>query len=801
MADYLEELNEVQRQAVLQTDGAVMIIAGAGSGKTRVLTYRIAHLIEKGVDPFNILSLTFTNKAAREMKERIAKVVGDEARNLWMGTFHSVFARILRIEAEKIGYTQNFTIYDSDDSKSLIRDILKEQGLDDKVYKPSLVLNRISSAKNNLFNWRDYQENTELINDDKLSGKPHIGLLFEIYSKRCFKSTAMDFDDILFNTYRLLQEHPDVLYKYQQKFRYVMVDEFQDTNFAQYIIVRKLAAQFQNVCVVGDDAQSIYAFRGANIQNILNFEKDYPEIKTFKLEQNYRSTKTIVQAANSVIVNNKNQLQKEVWTDNSGGEKIKVLRALSDNEEGNLVANSIFQEKMNKQLNNNDFAILYRTNAQSRSMEEALRRMNIPYRIFGGVSFYNRKEIKDLLAYFRLAVNPNDEEAIKRIINYPTRGIGKTTLDKLTVSASQSEVSLWGMISNIHEFNVGLNSGTRDKISEFATMIKSWQIMLRDQPAYELASHIAGACGLLHELYNDRTPEGISHYENIQELLNGIKEFSDGGKVPLEAPSAEQDIHALRTLDLYLQDIALLTDADNTKDNDNNKVSLMTIHSSKGLEFKNVFIVGLEENLFPSQMAISSRSELEEERRLFYVAITRAETKLTFSFAASRYRWGNLVMSEPSRFLEEVDADCLEIIAPKITPANTFNDDDLRDSWSNHGTPTKYSSSNKPIYKPGNKPSYPSKTAKPTIQPQAPAPAGFKKVGQAAPKPMGVTTDFQADDPAQILAGMSVEHQRFGIGNVISLEGRFPDSKATILFDDHGQKQLLLKFAKLKIVK
>lgn len=801
MADYLEELNEVQRQAVLQTDGAVMIIAGAGSGKTRVLTYRIAHLIEKGVDPFNILSLTFTNKAAREMKERIAKVVGDEARNLWMGTFHSVFARILRIEAEKIGYTQNFTIYDSDDSKSLIRDILKEQGLDDKVYKPSLVLNRISSAKNNLFNWRDYQENTELINDDKLSGKPHIGLLFEIYSKRCFKSTAMDFDDILFNTYRLLQEHPDVLYKYQQKFRYVMVDEFQDTNFAQYIIVRKLAAQFQNVCVVGDDAQSIYAFRGANIQNILNFEKDYPEIKTFKLEQNYRSTKTIVQAANSVIVNNKNQLQKEVWTDNSGGEKIKVLRALSDNEEGNLVANSIFQEKMNKQLNNSDFAILYRTNAQSRSMEEALRRMNIPYRIFGGVSFYNRKEIKDLLAYFRLAVNPNDEEAIKRIINYPTRGIGKTTLDKLTVSASQSEVSLWGMISNIHEFNVGLNSGTRDKISEFATMIKSWQIMLRDQTAYELASHIAGACGLLHELYNDRTPEGISHYENIQELLNGIKEFSDGGKVPLEAPSAEQDIHALRTLDLYLQDIALLTDADNTKDNDNNKVSLMTIHSSKGLEFKNVFIVGLEENLFPSQMAISSRSELEEERRLFYVAITRAETKLTFSFAASRYRWGNLVMSEPSRFLEEVDADCLEIIAPKITPANTFNDDDLRDSWSNHGTPTKYSSTNKPIYKPGIKPSYPSKTAKPNSQPQAPAPAGFKKVGQAAPKPMGTATDFQADDPSLIVAGMSVEHQRFGIGNVISLEGRFPDSKATILFDDHGQKQLLLKFAKLKIVK
>ncbi|HQF29605.1 MAG TPA: UvrD-helicase domain-containing protein, partial [Bacteroidia bacterium] len=472
MSGYLEKLNEVQREAVLQSDGAVMIIAGAGSGKTRVLTYRIAHLIEKGIDPFNILSLTFTNKAAREMKERISKVVGDEARNLWMGTFHSVFAKILRMEADKIGFPTNFTIYDSDDSKGLIRDILKEQGLDDKIYKPSLVLNRISSAKNNLFNWQDYKENTELINDDQLSGKPKLALLFELYSKRCFKASAMDFDDILYYTWKLLQEHPDVLYKYQTKFKYVMVDEFQDTNFAQYIIVRKLAAQHQNVCVVGDDAQSIYAFRGANIQNILNFEKDYPEIKTFKLEQNYRSTKMIVQAANSVILNNKNQLKKDVWTDNHHGEKIKVMRALSDNEEGAMVASSIYEDKMNHQLHNKDFAILYRTNAQSRSMEEAPRRLNIPYKVYGGVSFYNRKEIKDLLAYFRLAINPNDEEAVKRIINYPARGIGKTTLDKVIMTAATSNVSPWQVISDINQFGAGINSGIRDKIAEFATMIK-----------------------------------------------------------------------------------------------------------------------------------------------------------------------------------------------------------------------------------------------------------------------------------------------------------------------------------------
>jgi|JI10StandDraft_1071094.scaffolds.fasta_scaffold83123_1 DNA helicase-2/ATP-dependent DNA helicase PcrA len=808
MQNYLDQLNEVQREAVIQTEGPVMIIAGAGSGKTRVLTYRIAHLIEKGTDPFNILSLTFTNKAAREMKERISKVVGNEARNLWMGTFHSVFARILRMEADKINYPSNFTIYDTDDSKSLIRDILKEQNLDDKIYKPSVVLNRISSAKNNLFNWMEYQGSTELVSDDNSTGKPKMGMIFEMYSKRCFKAGAMDFDDILYNTWKLFHEHPEVLYKYQLKFKYVMVDEFQDTNFAQYIIVKKLSAMHQNICVVGDDAQSIYAFRGANIQNILNFEKDFSELKTFKLEQNYRSTKNIVKAANSVITYNKNQLKKDVWTDNHSGEKIKVLKALSDNEEGNQVALSIFEEKMNRRLRNKDFAILYRTNAQSRSMEEALRRQNIPYRVFGGVSFYNRKEIKDLLAYFRMAINNVDEEAMKRIINYPARGIGKTTVDRIVVHAAQENVSTWQVIENIHEFKAGINGGIRDKIAEFGTMVKSWNIMLKNHTAYELASHIANASGLLHELYNDRTPEGVSHYENVQELLNGIREFSENGKIPLESPSAEQDLPTLRTLDLYMQDIALLTDADNDKDGDTDKVALMTIHSAKGLEFKNVYVVGLEENLFPSQLSVNSRTELEEERRLFYVAITRAEEKLTLSMAATRYRWGNLIYCTPSRFLEEVDPDCLEMPVGKA-PGGFLDDDDERGGWGNSfgggGQRNFQRGQGKPggtskTYQGGN-----SKTTRPQSSPARPAttnggavPQGFKKLSNALP--VQAAADFEAADPSQITVGLNVEHQRFGRGQVIAIEGRSPENKATILFETQGQKQLLLKFAKLKIV-
>lgn len=777
--NYLSHLNDSQRQAVECTEGPVMIIAGAGSGKTRVLTYRIAHLMKQGVDAFNILALTFTNKAAREMKQRIAHLAGEEARNLWMGTFHSVFAKILRIEASKLNYPSNFTIYDTDDSKSLIKAILKENGLDDKTYKPSTVLSRISSAKNNLLSWEDYNEQTELINDDRMSGKPMMGRLFELYSKRCFKAGAMDFDDLLYNTYLLLKNFPDSLHKYQHKFKYVLVDEFQDTNFAQYLIVKKIAAQHENICVVGDDAQSIYAFRGANIQNILSFEKDYPDLNIFKLEQNYRSTKNIVSAANSVISNNRNQLRKEVWTDNHEGEKIRVMRALSDNEEGSIVANTIFQEKMNGQLHNRDFAVLYRTNAQSRSMEEALRRLNIPYRIYGGLSFYSRKEIKDVLAYFRLAINHNDEEAMKRVINYPARGIGQSTIDKLIVAADVSQKSIWGVMENIFSENTGIQSGTREKINDFVAMINSFHIMLKTHDAYDLASHIANHTGILKELYNDKTPEGVSHYENIQELLNGIKEFSEKGVTRLPAPSGELVDEGIRSLDLFMQDIALLTDAENKEDGDTDKVSLMTVHMAKGLEFKHVFVVGLEENLFPSQLSTNSRADLEEERRLFYVAMTRAEKKLTITYAVSRYRWGNLMGCEPSRFIEEIHPDYLDIITPKPagekeTSWGEFFDDDE--------TKNRFLQKRKAGFQKNN------------LVP-------LRTIQKARPAVKTGNDDFIADDPSQIVVGMEVQHQKFGIGKVIHMEGSFPDNKATVFFPAEGNKQLLLKYAKLKIVK
>jgi DNA helicase-2/ATP-dependent DNA helicase PcrA len=808
MEDYLSQLNESQRQAVECTEGPVMIIAGAGSGKTRVLTYRVAHLMQKGIDPFNILSLTFTNKAAREMKNRISALTGDEARNLWMGTFHSVFARILRVEAHRLGFPSNFTIYDSDDSKSLIRTILREQNLDDKVYKPSMVLNRISSAKNNLMSYAEYAENTELINDDRLSGKPHLAAIFELYTKRCFKAGAMDFDDLLYHTYMLLKNFPDELNKYQHKFKYIMVDEFQDTNFVQYMIVRKIAALNENICVVGDDAQSIYAFRGANIQNILSFEKDYPDLNIFKLEQNYRSTKNIVNAANSVILNNRNQLRKEVWTENDHGTKIKVLRALSDNEEGSIVANSIFHDKMNYQMHNKDFAILYRTNAQSRSMEEALRRMNIPYRIYGGLSFYSRKEIKDVLAYFRLTINPNDEEALKRVINYPARGIGQTSVDKLVVAADQTGKSIWEVLENIHAISTGIATNTREKIADFVSMIKSFQVMMKSRNAYDLASHIANTTGLLRELYNDKTPEGLAHYENIQELLNGIKEFttaenfSSGINLPTAEPFSEMtdelpdyeiaklpEVHInqpndqLKSLDLYMQDIALLTDAENKDDGDNNKVSLMTIHSAKGLEFKEVFVVGLEENLFPSQMSMLSRADLEEERRLFYVAMTRAEKMLTLTYAVSRYRWGNLIGCEPSRFLEEVHPDFIEFsnVSKKQQNETSWGsfDDDFSQSRLNNQRKANFQQKN--LLTPKN---------------------NFTPIYKAhKPASRSTENDFVADDPSQIVIGMEVEHQKFGTGKVINLEGNFPDNKATVFFPAEGNKQLLLKYAKLKIVK
>ncbi|WP_353186378.1 UvrD-helicase domain-containing protein, partial [Parapedobacter lycopersici] len=603
--DYLAGLNPSQRAAVEQTNGPVMIVAGAGSGKTRVITYRVAHLIKQGVDPFQILVLTFTNKAAKEMRNRITAVVGDEARNIWMGTFHSVFAKILRAEAEHIGYPRNFTIYDTDDSKSLLRAILKEMQLDDKLYNANFVYNRISSAKNNLISATEYSSNEQIQADDFANGRGQLGQIYLTYTQRCYKAGAMDFDDLLFKTNVLFREYPEVLHKYQHKFKYLMVDEYQDTNFSQYLIVRKLAAINENICVVGDDAQSIYAFRGANIQNILNFEKDYPDLRVFKLEQNYRSTQNIVNAANSIIANNKDQLKKNVFSENEQGEKIRVNRAFSDNEEGKIVAETIAQERALHGGKYLDFAILYRTNAQSRAMEEALRKINIPYKIYGGTSFYQRKEIKDLIAYFRLVFNPNDEEALKRVINYPRRGIGDTTVDRILVAADQQQITLWDVISNAASYLDGRSAGA---VGAFAVLIQGFQVVAKNHSAFDAAMHIAQHSGILKDLYADKSVEGLSRYENIQELLNGIKEFSE-----------REDI-AEKGLDVFMQDVALLTNDDNDKDPNADTVSLMTIHSSKGLEFPNVFIVGLEENLFPSQLSLNSRSELEEERRLFYVA-------------------------------------------------------------------------------------------------------------------------------------------------------------------------------------
>lgn len=766
--NYLDKLNGVQREAVIQTEGPVMIIAGAGSGKTRVLTYRIAHLLNKGTDAFNILSLTFTNKAAREMKERIKNIAGKDARNLWMGTFHSVFAKILRVEAERIGYPSNFSIYDTDDSRGLIKDIVKELGLDEKVYKPSLVHNRISAAKNMLISAAAYSTNDKIIGEDRMSAKPRINEIYTKYSNRLFKAGAMDFDDLLFKTNILLRDHADVLKKYQEKFKYIMVDEYQDTNFSQYVIVKQLAALYENICVVGDDAQSIYAFRGANIQNILNFEKDYPDLKTFKLEQNYRSSNTIVQAANCVIANNKEQLDKKVWTDNPQGEKIKLMRALTDNEEGAIVASSIFETRVNKQAKNSDFAILYRTNAQSRAMEEALRKLNVPYKIYGGLSFYQRKEIKDALAYFRLAVNLHDEESLKRIINYPARGIGQTTVDKLVIAASDNDVSIWTVIENIKDFGLEVNSGTIAKIDDFATMIKSFNVLTTAQNAFDCGSHIANTTGLLRELYTDKTPEGLSRYENLQELLNGLKEFSEA-KSEEETPETASP----KTLSLFMEDIALLTDNDKEEDEaERNKVSLMTIHAAKGLEFPYVYIVGLEENLFPSQMALNSREELEEERRLFYVALTRAEKKVTLSLAATRYRWGNLIQCEQSRFIEELSAEHMDM--PDEHPREKVDLFGMRRTSFEEKTFTQK-----------------------TTAPVAPARKNLVKVNTATAKS---TANYNPEHLKDLQIGMKVEHDRFGIGDVIAMEGAYPNNKATVAFPSFGSKQLLLRFAKLKIV-
>ncbi|MCB2376648.1 UvrD-helicase domain-containing protein [Hymenobacter sp. BT635] len=743
--DYNKLLNPSQAAAVLQIDGPCMIIAGAGSGKTRVLTYRIANLLEQGVDPFNILALTFTNKAAKEMRARIEKVVGPEAKNVWMGTFHSVFAKILRSEADKIGFPRHFTIYDTQDSKTLLGQIVKEMDLDDKLYKPNMVLGRISAAKNKLISVQQYLNDPVIRQDDDAALRPKIGAIYQQYHARCFKAGAMDFDDLLFNTNVLFKDHPDVLNKYQNIFKYVMVDEYQDTNYSQYLITRKLAAKERNICVVGDDAQSIYAFRGADITNILNFEKDYPELQVFKLEQNYRSTKNIVKAANSVIKNNKAQLRKDVFSENEEGTLIEVIKAASDNEEGKLVANSIYEDKMNQHLSYDDFAILYRTNAQSRAMEEALRKLNIKYKIVGGLSFYQRKEIKDLVAYLRLTVNHNDEQALRRVINYPKRGIGDTTISKLINTAEESNHTLWEVVANANSF---LTARIANPIESFAEQIKSYAVLAGKEDAFEAAKFIAKNSGMIEELYADKSIEGLSRYENIQELLNGVKAYT-------EDPERED-----KSLASFLQDIALVTDAD-TKDakDEGEAVTMMTIHSAKGLEFRNVYIVGMEENLFPSQMMITSRADLEEERRLFYVAITRAEKKLTLSYATSRYQWGNLRSCEKSRFLDEIDPQFVDF---------------------------KFSSAG-----PGESPFGHVVERRSNLIPPAPR----KTVAKGYTPP----ADFQPSDTSNLQTGQRVEHPKFGFGKVTKLEVQQGSTKAIIDFEEVGEKTLLLSFAKLRV--
>ena len=730
--DYLNQLNEAQKEGVIHTQGPCMIIAGAGSGKTRVLTYRIAHLIKSHqIDPFNILALTFTNKAAQEMRGRIEQVVGTEARNLWMGTFHSVFARILRAEAAKLGYPSNFTIYDTDDSKSLIKAIVKEKSLDDKIYKPNVVLSRISAAKNRLISWRSYLQNPVFQADDVSQLKPEMGNLYCTYAERCYKADAMDFDDLLFNTNVLFKDFPEVLNKYQHRFHYVMVDEFQDTNLSQYLITKKLAAVNQNIAVVGDDAQSIYAFRGADIQNILNFEKDYPELRVIKLEQNYRSTQNIVNAANSVINHNKAQLHKDVWTQNEAGELVHLLKATSDNEEGKLVASSIFEEKVNKQYKNSDFAVLYRTNSQSRAIEEALRRVNIGYKVVGGLSFYQRKEIKDLMGYLRFVVNHNDEQALRRIINLPKRGIGPGTVEKLMVAAYDHDISLWEVLVNAKSF---VPARAANAIHDFVTIIRSFKIIAEQKDAYEAANHIARTSGILKMLYDDKTIEGLNRYENVQELLNAIKEFVD----------TFDENRNDKSLGAFLQEIALLTDADTEKSSELERVTLMTIHSAKGLEFKNVYIVGLEEDLFPSQMMLSSRADLEEERRLFYVGITRAQKKLFLSYALTRYRYGRLKSCEPSRFLEEINPSFIKVdrkwsSAKPDLPSDRY---------------TGNASTNRGNY---------AKNLVSGIKPRKLKPLN----GKTGHTP---SDNFAPSDTSKLAQGMRVEHPKFGYGKVVQLD-------------------------------
>lgn len=775
MENYLAELNDAQRAPVLHKDGALMVIAGAGSGKTRVLTYRIAYLMHKGVDPFNILALTFTNKAAREMKSRIASIVGNsEAKNLWMGTFHSVFAKILRFEADKLGYPSNFSIYDTQDSQRLINAIIKEMGLDKDVYKYKQVQSRISSYKNSLITVKAYFNNPELMEADAMAKKPRLGEIYNEYCERCFKAGAMDFDDLLLKTNELLNRFPEVLMKYQERFKYILVDEYQDTNHSQYLIVKALSDRYQNICVVGDDAQSIYAFRGANINNILNFQKDYDDVAMYRLEQNYRSTRNIVLAANSVIEKNKSRLDKVVWTDNDDGNLIKVHRSPTDAEEGRFVASTIFETKMQQQIHEGDFAVLYRTNSQSRAIEDALRRKDIPYRIYGGLSFYQRKEIKDVLAYLRLILNPKDEEALIRVINFPSRGIGQTTVEKLTVAANHYKRSIFEVMENLDKIDLKLHSGTKKRLDDFITMIKSFQVTSQSLDAFELTAQVVKNTGLFQLFKKDGTPEGITRMENVEELLNGIQDFVEGQKELADATGSIAE---------FMEDVALVTDLD--KDTgDDDRVALMTIHLAKGLEFPYVFIVGLEEDLFPSAMSMNTRSELEEERRLFYVALTRAEKQAYLTYAQNRYRWGKLIDAEPSRFIEEIDDKYLEYLTPPLDSSYRYKplmDTDIFGEVDKSKLRLK-----KPVA------STPPSHHKPSEE-------KLRKLRKLKPD-LGQPSSSSNLFDSEMTVGTLVEHTRFGKGEVLKLEGVGNDKKAEIRFAKGGIKKLLLRFAKLDII-
>ncbi|WCO02937.1 ATP-dependent helicase [Psychroserpens ponticola] len=771
MEKYLSQLNEAQLAPTIQKDGPMIVIAGAGSGKTRVLTYRIAYLMSQGVDSFNILALTFTNKAAKEMKGRIADIVGDgEAKNLWMGTFHSVFAKILRFEGHHLGFPSNFTIYDTQDSQKLLGSIIKEMGLDKDIYKTKQVYNRISSYKNNLVTVKAYLKNSELKEADIAARRPRMGEIYQNYVDRCFKAGAMDFDDLLLRTNELLTRFPNVLAQYQNKFRYILVDEYQDTNHSQYLIVRALSDRFQNICVVGDDAQSIYAFRGANINNILNFQKDYDDVNVYRLEQNYRSTKNIVGAANSVIEHNKTKLDKIVWTANTEGEKVKVNRLMTDGDEGRFVASSIFENKMQHQLPNSDFAVLYRTNSQSRAIEDALRKRDVPYRIYGGLSFYQRKEIKDVTAYLRLILNPADEEALKRVINYPARGIGQTTVDRLVVAANGFGRTIFEVLQNIDKIDININNGTKNKLKDFVTLIDSFQVMNQTANAFELTEHVTKSTGLIREVNKEGTPEGQVRLDNVEELLNAIKDFVEG---QIELADAGDSLAE------FLEDVALATDLDADKGNPDH-VALMTIHMAKGLEFSYVYIVGMEEDLFPSAMSMNTRSELEEERRLFYVALTRAEKQAYLTYTLSRYRWGKLIDAEPSRFIEEIDDQFVEVLTPINEPrqnpmlsADIFGD--IEPSQIRFKKPIKRK-----------------KEAKPA---KFVAPKNLKPVSKSSN-----TNDNTNLFDDKLAVGNFVEHARFGKGEVLKIEGKGPDVKAEINFEVGGVKKLLLRFAKLDVL-